>query len=76
MLNEKLAAEKEERLQLFRQLYERCRDQRGENDERTRMLLELISQVEEQPANGSELNPAPTRSHPTPREIDLRKTTG
>jgi hypothetical protein len=45
-----LAAEKEERLQLFRQLYDRCREQHGEDYEQTRMLLELISQVEEQPS--------------------------
>jgi hypothetical protein len=51
MLDEMLAAEKEERLELFRQLNERCREQHGEEDEQTRMLLELISKVEEQPAS-------------------------
>jgi hypothetical protein len=48
MLDAILAAEKEERLQLFRQLYDRCREQRGGEDEQTRVLLELIS-AEEQP---------------------------
>jgi hypothetical protein len=49
MLDQILAAEKEKRLQLFRQLYDRCREQHGDDYEQTRMLLELISQVEEQP---------------------------
>jgi hypothetical protein len=49
MLDQILAGEKEERLQLFRQLYERCRGQHGEEYEQTRLLLELISHAEEQP---------------------------
>jgi hypothetical protein len=49
MLDQILAAEREERLQLFRQLYDRSREQRGGEDEQTRMLLELISQAEEPP---------------------------
>jgi hypothetical protein len=48
MLDQALAAEKEERLQFFRQLYDRCREQHGEKHEETRMLRELISHVEEQ----------------------------
>lgn len=50
MLDEILAGEKEERLQLLRQLYDRCREQHGDEDVQTCMLLELISQVEEQPS--------------------------
>jgi hypothetical protein len=44
-----LAAEREERIQLFRQLFERCREQLGEDDEQTRMLQDLISRMESQP---------------------------
>jgi hypothetical protein len=51
MLDEILAGEDEERLQLFRQLYDRCRQQHGEEDRQTRMLLELMSQVEEHPSS-------------------------
>jgi hypothetical protein len=50
MLDDILAAEREERIQLFRQLYERCREQLGEDDEQTRMLLDLISRMESQPS--------------------------
>jgi hypothetical protein len=50
MLDQILAHQKEERLQLFRQLYDRCREEHGEEFEQTRMLLELISQVEEPPS--------------------------
>ena len=49
MFDQILAAETDERLQLFRQLYDRCREQHGEECEQARMLLELIAQVEEQP---------------------------
>jgi len=49
MLDDILAAEREERIQLFRQLYERCREQLGEDDEQTRMLQDLISRMESQP---------------------------
>jgi len=50
MLDHILAAEREERLQLFRQLYDRCREQYGEDYEQTRMLLDFISRLESQPA--------------------------
>ena len=40
----------DEQLQLFRQLYDRCREQHGDTDEQTRMLLELISRLESQPS--------------------------
>ncbi len=49
MFDQVLATEKEERLQLIRQFYDRCREQYGEKDEETRMLLELISRAEEEP---------------------------
>lgn len=48
MLDQILANEREERLQLFRQLYDRCREQYGEEYEQTRMLLDLISRTKEQ----------------------------
>jgi hypothetical protein len=46
MLDQILADEKEERLQLFRQLYERCRERHGDEHEQTRFLERLIAQVE------------------------------
>lgn len=49
MLDEILAAEREQRFQLFRQLYDRCRQQHGEECAQTRMFLDLISQLEELP---------------------------
>ena len=51
MLDRMLTGEKDERLQLFRQLYERCREQHDDTGEQTRLLLELISQ--EQPPTRS-----------------------
>lgn len=51
MLDQILANEREERLQLFRQLYDRCREQYGEEYEQTRLLLELISRTKEQLPN-------------------------
>jgi hypothetical protein len=53
MLDQILASEREERLQLFRQLYDRCREQHGEEYEQTRLLLELISRTNEQPPAAS-----------------------
>ena len=54
MLDDILATEREERIQLFRQLYDRSRERHGEAHEQTRTLLELISRLESQsPAVGT-----------------------
>ena len=49
MLDPAGADKVDQKLQLFRQLYDRSRERHGEAHEQTRTLLELISRLESQP---------------------------